>query len=81
MSLDFLDLVAYPLPLLLNVLRLLIVHCLVLFLLIPVRLLLLEEVFYLSKFTAIDDALLDVPLLLLDLEFFKKERHLDLLVL
>ena len=71
MSLDFFYLVPDPFSLLLYVLCLLIVHGLVLFLLISVTLLLLEEVLDLSKFSAVDDALLDVPLFLLNLEFFK----------
>lgn len=80
MPLDLLDLVAYSLPLLLYILCLLVVHGLVSFLLFPVSVLLLEEVLDLSEFSAVDDALLDVPLLLLDLQLFKEKGHLDLLV-
>ena len=81
MSLDLPDLVAYSLPLLLYILSLLVVHGLVEFLLFPVALLLLEEVLDLSEFSAVDDTLLDVPLLLLDLQLLKQQGHLDLLVL
>ena len=81
MPLDLLDLVAYSLPLLLYILCLLVVHGLIEFLLFPVALLLLEEVLDLSEFSAVDDALLDVPLLLLDLQLLKQQGHLDLLVL
>lgn len=70
MSLDFPDLVADSVPLLLYILCLLIVHGLVLFLHIPITLLLFEEVFNLSEFGTVDDTLLNVPLLLLDLQFF-----------
>ena len=80
-SLDLPDLVAYSLPLLLNILSLLVMHGLVEFLLFPVALLLLEEVLDLSEFSAVDDTLLDVPLLLLDLQLLKQQGHLDLLVL
>lgn len=80
-SLDLPDLVAYSLPLLLYILSLLVVHGLVEFLLFPVALLLLEEVLDLSEFSAVDDALLDVPLLLLDLQLLQQQGHLDLLVL
>ena len=80
-SLDLPDLVAYSLPLLLYILSLLVVHGLVEFLLFPVALLLLEEVLDLSEFSAVDDTLLDVPLLLLDLQLLQQQGHLDLLVL
>ena len=80
MPLDLLDLVAYSLPLLLYILCLLVIHGLVSFLLFPVSILLLEEVLDLSEFSAVDDALLDVPLLLLDLQLLKEKGHLDLLV-
>ena len=80
MPLDLLDLVAYSLPLLLYILCFLVIHGLVSFLLFPVTVLLLEEVLDLSEFSAVDDALLDVPLLLLDLQLFKEKGHLDLLV-
>ena len=80
MPLDFLDLGAYSVPLLLYILCLLVIHGLVELLLFPVAVLLPEEVLDLPEFSAVDDALLDVPLLLLDLQFLEKQRDLDLLV-
>ena len=80
MPFDLLDLVAYSLPLLLYILCLLVIHGLVSFLLFPVTVLLLEEVLDLSEFSAVNDALLDVPLFLLNLQLFKEKGNLDLLV-
>jgi hypothetical protein len=64
-SFDFLDLIPDPLPLLLYVLRLIIEHLYVLLLLVPVLILLFKEVLDLPEFCAVDDALLDLPFLLL----------------
>lgn len=70
MPLDLPDLVAYALPLLLYVLRLLVVHGLMLLLLVSISILLLEKVLDLPELGAVDDALLNVALFLLDFQLF-----------
>lgn len=71
--LDLPDLVAYAFSLLLYILRLLVIHRLMLFLLVPVRILVFEEVLDLPELGAVNDALLNFSLLLLDFEFFKEK--------
>ena len=73
MPLDLPDLVAYAFSLLLYILRLLVIHRLMLFLLVPVRILVFEEVLDLPELGAVNDALLNFSLLLLDFEFFKEQ--------
>ena len=73
MPLDLPDLVAYAFSLLLYILRLLVIHRLMLFLLVPVRILVFEEVLDLPELGAVYDAFLNFSLLLFDFKFFKEQ--------
>ena len=81
MTLYFSDLVSYSLPLFLYILSLFVHICHAHLCLLPVLVLLLEEVLDLAQFGAVDYALLDAPLFLFDLQLLKQKGDLDLLIL